>query len=206
MPAADMSPLPGWDADGPTDELNAAPRCARVSGVGHWQPRCRRTARRETARSMRRRPSTQGLRDAPPPRTVSAATATLGVESEHLCRRLNTSAPLRNSDHQLLDGVQIARRAATPRRRRGADRSHAARCPRRASPRVSRPATSCLSRLARMLLAMPSSEPAGSSLKWRRLPNMMSRNTSIAQGSPSTSIAALTGNPDRGAAPSSQSL
>ena len=50
-----------------------------------------------------------------------------------------------------------------------------------------------------MLVAMPSSEPAISSRKWRRLPNMMSRSTSVAQGSPSTSTAALIGHPERGA-------
>src|SRR5690242_1253659 len=48
-----------------------------------------------------------------------------------------------------------------------------------------------------MLVAMPSSDPATSSRKWRRLPNMMSRSTRIAHGSPSTSTAALIGQPER---------
>src|SRR4051812_35214658 len=74
------------------------------------------------------------------------------------------------------------------------------RCPRRASSRVSSPAaTSRLRRLARMLVAMPSSQPASISRKWRRSPNMTSRSTSIAHGSPSTSTAALMAHPDRGA-------
>src|SRR5882724_4155475 len=50
-----------------------------------------------------------------------------------------------------------------------------------------------------MLVAILSSEPAISSRKWRRLPNMMSRSTSVAHGSPSTSTAALIGHPERGA-------
>src|SRR3954453_2659256 len=48
-----------------------------------------------------------------------------------------------------------------------------------------------------MLVAMPSSDPATSSRKWRRLPNMMSRRTRIAHGSPSTSTAGLIGQPER---------
>ena len=76
---------------------------------------------------------------------------------------------------------------------------YAARCPRVASSRVSRPAaTSRLSRLLRMLDAIPSSEPWSSSRKQRRLPKITSRSTSIDHGSPSTSMAALIAHPDLG--------
>jgi hypothetical protein len=76
---------------------------------------------------------------------------------------------------------------------------YAARCPRVAGARVSRPAaTSRLSRLLRMLDAIPSSDPWSSSRKCRRSPKIMSRSTSIDHGSPSTSTAALIAHPDLG--------
>ena len=64
--------------------------------------------------------------------------------------------------------------------------------------RVTRPtAMRCLRRAARMFEAMPSSEPARSSRKWRRLPNIMSRRTMRLQRSPMTSRVRLMGQPER---------
>src|SRR5215510_7781100 len=48
-----------------------------------------------------------------------------------------------------------------------------------------------------MLDAIPSSEPASSCLKYRRLPNITSRSTSRLQLSPNASTAALIGQPER---------
>jgi len=53
-------------------------------------------------------------------------------------------------------------------------------------------------RLLRMLDAIPSPELWSSSRKWRRLPKVTSRGTSIHHGSPSTSMAALIAHPDLG--------
>jgi hypothetical protein len=47
-----------------------------------------------------------------------------------------------------------------------------------------------------MFEAIPSSEPASSSPKWWRLPNIMSRITSSDHLSPITSIERLIGHPD----------
>jgi hypothetical protein len=49
-----------------------------------------------------------------------------------------------------------------------------------------------------MLDAILSSEPWSSSRKWRQLPKITSRSTSIDHGSPSTSMAALIAHPDLG--------
>jgi hypothetical protein len=75
---------------------------------------------------------------------------------------------------------------------------YAARCQRVASSRVSRPAATSRLSLLRRLDAILSSEPWSSSRKWRQLPKITSRSTSIDHGSPSTSMAALIAHPDLG--------
>src|SRR5687768_7694820 len=54
-----------------------------------------------------------------------------------------------------------------------------------------------LSRSARMLDEMPSSEPLSSSRKWRRPPNTMSRRITMVHLSPITSTERLIGQPER---------
>src|SRR5665213_2356000 len=66
------------------------------------------------------------------------------------------------------------------------------------SSRVMMPCSSrVLSRSARMLEEMPSSDLVSSSRKCRRLPNIMSRITSRLQRSPTTSRVRLIGQPER---------
>src|SRR5665213_4313425 len=66
------------------------------------------------------------------------------------------------------------------------------------SSRVMMPCSSrVLSRSARMLEEMPSSDLVSSSRKCRRLPNIMSRMTSRLQRSPTTSRVRLIGQPER---------